>query len=575
MGDWLTGMVQGFTARHREVEDRNYAEGLRSRQREGAVLQTLANSPDPEVRTLAITGMLDAASPARKAKGLRGWMGEVAQSPYLAAIRNLSPMVHETKTVPDVPTQQGYIPDAPHEVPPGPGALPQGSPIQMGADGAPTSPLRPLSGETVEVQGRGIPTTPMVSDMRTQIGQVPPSTVQLSYDRPRQFLPSAADLAREQARAKAEGDIEGDVAGWQAVGGDPAEFRAATLAKMRGRLAGGAGASPYQAIAGETQVNGQWVPTYATFDKATGGWKDQAGAPLASFRPKQTTIDLGDMKEALAINMFGKRAAQLAPEEMGAVLRAEQQWTQDQGLNRALGVGLGRAAAPMTPQQAQQAGVPGNTTPNQIAGQAIPTVANRETRRTLGAVEAEIREQIIPLLKVLPSQREFGGTFAPGAILAARRRNDPAVQTAVAKLESSLNAIKTTLGRARGDTRLSDADIRRIDAALASVDGFSFTNLTGGDSQETARARIDETLTHLGIVLQSLPQDPIPTAVGAPPPGPTTPGLGRTAATAARPGGPRSVGAPPPGGGSPLDQPAVGANGQGFYKDESGRVFIR
>ena len=134
MADWLTGLVQGFGARKSEIEQQNLQEGLRMRQREGQILQALSASPDPEVRSLAIAGLLDSAGPAKRKSGLQGWIGQTESSPYLSQIRALSPTVTREQTMTDVPTQQGYIPATPPQAQPA--AQPTTNPTVQGPDGA-------------------------------------------------------------------------------------------------------------------------------------------------------------------------------------------------------------------------------------------------------------------------------------------------------------------------------------------------------------------------------------------------------------------------------------------------------
>jgi hypothetical protein len=265
------------------------------------------------------------------------------------------------------------------------------------------------------------------------------------------------------------------------------------------------------------------------------------------------------MREVLARQLFGKPAAQLQGEELAQVVDAETALIQQQSEARRLGQGIGALESPVTPQVSATTGIPVGTPGSAVSGQVVSNAADRTTRRTLGAVAAEITQRIKPLLAVLPSQSEFGGTLAPGAVLAARRRTNPQIQQQVASLDAALNSVKTTLARARGDTRLSNADIQRIDAALASLE-FDWTNPLGGDSRETAMARLAETEANLQIVLQSLPPDPV---VGAPPPTPSPAGS-RGTNSAPAPAGP-TAGTPQaaaPAGGSGLDAPLPATGGK-------------
>ena len=82
------------------AEEANRAE--RQSAMESQILQHLSTSPDPEIASHAITGLLDLASPQRKAKGLAGWLGKVAEHPALPTIRQL---ISQGRQVEDQPPQ--------------------------------------------------------------------------------------------------------------------------------------------------------------------------------------------------------------------------------------------------------------------------------------------------------------------------------------------------------------------------------------------------------------------------------------------------------------------------------------
>src|SRR5919201_3895453 len=82
-------MLSGFNQRKGEIEAQNYAEAQRSREREQGVFQALINSPDPDIQSLAVAGLLHSAEPGRRKKGFAGWVGEMEGSPYLPQIQSL------------------------------------------------------------------------------------------------------------------------------------------------------------------------------------------------------------------------------------------------------------------------------------------------------------------------------------------------------------------------------------------------------------------------------------------------------------------------------------------------------
>lgn len=548
MADWLTGLVQGFAGRKAEIEQENLAEAQRMRQREGAVLQSLINSPDPEVKHLAIAGLLDSASPAKRKSGLAGWIGQTEQSPWLSRIQALSPTVRKTGTLADVPTQQGYLPDPPPAL--GSAAMPTTSPTVQGPDGAPLSEVQPIT-ENVTVVGTPPPreTIGLSPDVRNQDPAAARGTLSYQYESPRQYFPSAADLALETARAKAQGDVEGDVAGLVASGVPEDEARATVQQHLRGRMSG-ATASPYQAVAVEylDPSQNRWISDYATYDKRTGRWLGSTGTPLPGAvrqvpKTAQHTMGIAFERAARELGYANGTSVPAGPEAEAVNARAVQ-LLQDEATARTYGQGIGRFQAPMTADQALRAGAPVGTTSQQLVGQAIPTQQQRDARIGIRQVSDGIRTQILPLLNVLPSQRDFGGTIAPGAIFAARRRSAE-WQPRIAQLESALASVKSNLTRIQGERgALSDQDIARVNNALIVLNA-GLDNFFGADNAESAAARLNQTLQSLDLVAANLPATPVPqgpgAAVGAPPPGAS-----------------RGVTPPPAGGRTTLDTPIPG-----------------
>ncbi len=117
----------GFSGRFGEELARSRAEEADRAERQSAlesnILQHLSTSPDPEIASHAITGLLDLAGPQKRAGGLAGWLGKVAQHPALPTIRQL---VSSGRQVEDQPPQaprmnveEGVqeLPGSPVEVP--------------------------------------------------------------------------------------------------------------------------------------------------------------------------------------------------------------------------------------------------------------------------------------------------------------------------------------------------------------------------------------------------------------------------------------------------------------------------
>ena len=170
MGVW-EGLLGGFTARKYDVEAQNLKESQLASAREQAVFESLLASDNPEVRDLAVAGLLDSAQPRKKAGGLRGWIGETVSSPFLSQIQALRQPTTETKTTLPAKTLQPMIPQTPGEEP---SALPATTPVTGGPPPTPT--YQQTGGTPYSV------TTP-----------------------PKPFFLSPEEKYRQQAKAKASG----------------------------------------------------------------------------------------------------------------------------------------------------------------------------------------------------------------------------------------------------------------------------------------------------------------------------------------------------------------------------------
>jgi hypothetical protein len=78
---WLEGILSGYGARHREIQQEKLQAAQVAAEREGKIYEALLNSPDEYVRTAAGVGLLNQAAPLRRRGGLAGWMGEMEQNP--------------------------------------------------------------------------------------------------------------------------------------------------------------------------------------------------------------------------------------------------------------------------------------------------------------------------------------------------------------------------------------------------------------------------------------------------------------------------------------------------------------
>ena len=244
-------------------------------------------------------------------------------------------------------------------------------------------------------------------------------------------------------------------------------------------------------------------------------------AILAAKRATSTPM-LGVDREAIAWAAYGKRFLDLDREQAAIVLDKEKEMLQSESQARGTGTAQARFEAPIDIPTAQNAGLPVGTRAADVTGQDVVPLEIKDQRRGLEVLKQDL-EQVKGLLSVLPSQNELAGA-APGAVLAVRRRMN-SHRAQVAQLESIVDGMATQLARIkagqRGAQTERDAD-RAYNAVVALQKGFK--DPFGGDTRESAEARITETLAGIERVLAGLPTGAVPTR----PPAQATPPRGRS-----------------------------------------------
>lgn len=557
---YIEGLMGGFADRKAQIEAQNLEEARRSQDREGRILSTLIESPDPEVRSLAMTGLLHSALPGKRKGGFAGWLGEMESSPYLPQIAALvNQPVTTTETTPGEPTlpssqTSGYISTPPDTT--GSAALPGTSSVNVGSP-----PPR-----TVE-------TNLQVTESPSQ-----PTAVTRSVTRPREVFPTTEGTMLRNKRAAAQGDVEGQVAGLVASGFNEQEARDIVKRRMM-RL--GAGATGYQSIAGTfTDEDGNTVQTGAAFDRASGQYlgtdpnSPYYGIPIPGFVPRQgaaANYRYGQDRESIALAKYGKPFGQLSSPEAQDVMEEEKKVIAGKAQSRTEGAGAGKMNVPIDVPTAGRTGAVVGTTSAQYSGQRVGTAQERDRKIGVENVKAQLG-RVKDLLAPLPSEKELAG-LAPGAALAARRRL-PQYRNSIAQMEAGIDNIVNALARSVGEQRgtQTEKDAERAYNTVVQLKG-SLLDPLRGDTQESARARIDETLKYLDQVLSTLPGAPQPGpppagTVGAPPPGPAGPPA-PTAAAASAPSS--SVGAPPPGPAGPATTGPTGPDLSGLAPNQQRR----
>jgi hypothetical protein len=215
------GLLSGFTGRKSEVEQENLRQAELANAREAKIYEALVNSPDPEIRTMAVTGLLDSAKPGKRKSGLRGWIGEMEANPALGRIKDLigTPVTSTESTItPGLPSVQtsGYL-----STPPG-----QQSSLAMPEGNAVTPGQPPIAPVESRLQSEIVP-GPAVGRTDTQ-----------SITRPREAFRSPEEQTLLTEEAQARGTVRGRVAGRQEAGFTPEEARELERRQQLGGTAG-------------------------------------------------------------------------------------------------------------------------------------------------------------------------------------------------------------------------------------------------------------------------------------------------------------------------------------------------
>lgn len=318
---YIEGLLGGFAGRKHEVEKENIRQADLAATREHGVYAALMNADDPEVRALALSGLLDSANPKPKKSGLKGWLGEREASPVHQQLLQLlktptlqqvtepgPPTLGSTQTagmMTGLPTGQSpQMEQAETQAAPQPAlTTPQGQP---NAGMSPNSPVQP----------GGAPPTPVsLVQTSTQSPPTPTSITRMAMRQRQPFLDPGAKL-RQVAEEKEIGDITGMRAGLRAAGFDDQTASDMIRTHVAGRYAS---ALPYQHIAVEMpDGNGGYFKTMATYDRRSGQYQDDSGQPMYGARPVSSTASsggLGTEGELVSRMLFGKHGNELNQQE--------------------------------------------------------------------------------------------------------------------------------------------------------------------------------------------------------------------------------------------------------------------
>lgn len=326
-------------------------------------------------------------------------------------------------------------------------------------------------------------------------------------------------------------------------------------------------ADAYAAVGLQPRVTGASANRYGGIlkgDQAAAGETDVYGRPLEPNTYYRVQVhpdgelaytptvapggNLGVDREAIARAQFGgKSFAQLTPEQQQQVLTAEQKRAGQMSQERALGTEKGQFEAPIDIKTAQETNLPVGTTSADVAGQTVQTTPDRERVQSLNVLRTDLT-RVQDLLAVLPSEQSLAGV-APNAVLAVRKRmnsdsgikdadgNALSYRSALAQLQANVDSMVNVLARVRGEQRgtQTERDADRAYNAVVQLQAGLLDPL-GGDTQESAKARIKEALAGLDRVMAQIPTQAVTPKPGAKPAAGTPAAKPGATAAPAKPG---------------------------------------
>jgi hypothetical protein len=251
-------------------------------------------------------------------------------------------------------------------------------------------------------------------------------------------------------------------------------------------------------------------------------------------------------REAISREKYGVATNLLTPEQQADVNATYEAQIGNRAYRRTAAGNEADFNAPLTPAQAQASNLPVGTTGAQVAGQSILKDAEVEQRRTTESLRDTLTDIDTRLIDAaLPDENELAGKL-PGAASEIRRRTTHRNEFAAleAAVDNIVNVAARVVAGAKGAQ--SEADAKRAENAVVGLKNSIFDPLAG-DTRQSAKARIKETLKIVNEVLAKLPtqatpgtpQTPAPRAdgkrVSGSAPAPAAPAA--AAAAGGRPGG--------------------------------------
>lgn len=221
---YTMGLLEGFSGRRDQEAKRKFDEDQAGREQETRVFSYLLQSQDPEIRALALSGVLDSARPKRKG-GFSGYLGDLQRGPYYDRIRS---RMDEEVPAPSTPT----TPSAPTTAAqPGSAAMSTNAPVEPGSQVIPAD-VPTLGGPPPQGSPAGGNSAPASSGLPAQgpaalpaLQPPPPPPMR----RRGSMVPTAEDVAQQNAHAQLTGRIQASTEALRGAGGTPDEIQSAIL----------------------------------------------------------------------------------------------------------------------------------------------------------------------------------------------------------------------------------------------------------------------------------------------------------------------------------------------------------
>ena len=308
-GSGLGGLAEGLWGYVDHERQLSQERENTAAQKEAQLYSLLAEHGTEEFASMGLAGLAEMANPKRKAKGMRGFFGEMEASQTLPRIRELMATPQQRAvTTPGLPSK-GIPADIAMR------GVPQPPPSGAGLGGVVQPPPAPMqAGGLPEVLpqsqlGRGGP-PPAPGDAFREMRGTPDVGRVDQVEGPRQVLMRPEDRISRDTKARERAEVEGEVEGYVAAGMD--RTQALELVKQS-RIRRGVGAAGMSVREGNVHQDpsGQWVQDL--YD-ASG----RVVSTIPALDPRETRPGAPNYSTAMndtAGRLFGKPYGSLSAEE--------------------------------------------------------------------------------------------------------------------------------------------------------------------------------------------------------------------------------------------------------------------